>query len=201
MFRSTETQCSPQYSPLIILYVPPARITATHIGANKSRKWRLETSREWFAPLLYTYHFSRLSSRTTGTIASSRSVSTPISKLPKWSFFWHLQRNGDEIRTPTRGNIPNGQVFTSAFTARPFRRAVQLNLFLGVEPPRSPSRVVLSASKRQARCFAHNSLTRRATFQLFTRDCMDATCVSRNATFHVPKLRCRVCICSVVAVL
>ena len=108
-------------------------------------KRRAETRRVYDLHRYYTriiFHGTRTTddrqrrqSRGTGT------VSAPISKPAKRSFSWRSFGDDDDdeySRRPTRRRkySERAKVFTSAFTAGPFRRVVRRNLSLDDEPPR-----------------------------------------------------------------
>ena len=180
MPRSTETHCSPRYSPLIVLYVLSARITATRIAANKSGKTaRGDSPGVWFAPLLYAYHFSRHSydgRPATPTIARHRHRIRANIQAREAVVFLAFIRRRRRRRIFPQANSPQkifrtGQSIYLGFYGRAISsRRPAKSFSRRWTTARSPSRVVLSARGRRARRFAHNSLTRTATFQLFTRD-------------------------------
>lgn len=139
MPRSTETHCSPRYSPLIVLYVLSARITATRIAANKSGKRRAETRRVYDLHRYYT-RIIFYGSRTTNDRQRRQSRGTAnIQAREAVVFLPFIRRRRRRIlvRQPVAGNIPNGPKYLPRLL-RPGHSVVSSGeIFLSnVEPPR-----------------------------------------------------------------
>lgn len=115
---STETHCSPRYSPLIVLYVLSARITATRIAANKSGKRRAETRRVYDLHRYYTriiFHGSRTTDdRQTPTITRHRQYPSP--RYGRFPAVHSTTTTNTRAPIRRRKYSERAKVFTTAFT-------------------------------------------------------------------------------------